>query len=463
MWLLGKEKVNQLKPVLHSEYYTRWVSYLERFLRYSRQKKYVENPYNLLSLQLAFAKTIAGIESIISEGKKQLLDAKRAGKTDLIEGLEIGITSNRQIVRIIKTIADGLAWRVLGYDRPFLRAMAESQRYPGSVDLESKDFGRLEQKAIEITAVRQSKVILNDLTYFLRLGDLTEVGEKTIVWESKKSGRELKSVYSLVRQKGKAGVSKQMKKIVHAQIIRDFREIIVGNTKVQVFELPIEFENNLGEVVNLINEARDKLYSYKEFGDYLAVSCTDQEQLVNRAVKTGEELWRKFNDKPGWDKEDMVIPHSNLDFFYDEGGDFMRVSTPYSIYPFENHDCMGLMSGKLFLKTELNISAIKRMFVQAGWEIIEVDIDEALSKTRRMMPKVFSGNIFEHHIDDTMFGIKRGLFNLNIPWYWVIRISTEFMKPEVLIRQAELIYKSSERGRSRKILPYVLGEKNVWS
>lgn len=463
MWLLGKDKIDKLKPVLNSEYYTKWVNYLERFLRYSRQEKYVDDPYNLLSLQLAFAKTIAGLESVISEGKSQLFQTKKNGKLDLIEDLEIGITSNRQIVRIIKTIADGLAWRILEYDRPFLRAMAEAQRYSGSVDLDSKDFERLEQKAIEITALRKSKVLLNDLTYFLRLGDLTEVAKRTIVWELKKSGRELKSVYTLVRQKEKSGVSRQMKKIVHAQIVRDFREIIIGNEKVQIFELPIKFENNLGEVIKLIKEARGKLYSYKEFGDYLAVSCTDQEQMVNKAVKTGEELWKKFNNKPGWDKKDMVIPHSNLDFFYDEGGDFMRTSTPYSIYPLDNHDCMGLMSGKLFLKTELNISAIKRMFVQAGWEIIEIDIDEVLSKTRKMIPKVFSGNIFEHHIDDTMFGIKRGPFNLNIPWYWVIRISTEFMRPEVLLKQAELIYQTSDRSKPRKILPYVLGEKNVWS
>lgn len=463
MWLLGKEKIDKLKPVLNSEYYTKWVNYLERFLRYSRQEKYVDIPCNLLSLQLAFAKTISGLESVISEGKKQLLQVKKNRNSNLIEGLEIGITSNRQIVRVIKTIADGLAWRILEYDRPFLRTMAEAQRYSASVDLESKDFELLEQKAIEITALWRSKILLNDLTYFLRLGDLTEVGKRTIVWESKKSGRELKSVYTLVRQKEKHGVSKQMKKIVHAQIVRDFREIIIGNEKVQIFELPIKFENNLGEVANLIKDAREKLYSYKEFGDYLAVSCTDQEQMINKALKTGEEIWKKFNNKPVWDKKDMVISHSNLDSFYDEGGDFMRVSTPYSIYPFGNHDCMGLISGKLFLKTELNISAIKRMFVQAGWEIIEVDIDEALSKTRKTIPKVFSGNIFEHHIDDTMFGIKRGLFNLNIPWYWVIRISTEFMKPEVLMKQAELIYQTSDPSRPRKILPYVLGEKNVWS
>lgn len=219
----------------------------------------------------------------------------------------------------------------------------------------------------------------------------------------------------------------------------------------------------LSSLLKQRGKRREKLYSYKEFGDYLAVSCTDQEQMINKAVKTGEELWKKFNNKPVWDKKDMVIPHSNLDSFYDEGADFMRASTPYSIYPFDNQDCMGLISGKLFLKTELNISAIKRMFVQAGWGIIEVDIDEALSKIRKTIPKVFSGNIFEHHIDDTMFGIKRGPFNLNIPWYWVIRISTEFMKPEVLIKQAELIYQTSDRSRPRKILPYVLGKKNVWS
>ncbi len=463
MWILGKDKIDELKSVLHSEYYTKWVIYLEKFLRYSRQKKYTEDPYNLLALQLAFAKILAGVETTVSEGKGKLAEERKAGKKDLVEDLKIGITSNIQIARIIKMIADGLAWRVLEYDRPFLRAMAESRRYPSSVDLDSKDFQLLEQKAIEITAVRKSKILLNDLTYFLRLGDLTEVGRRTVVWEAKKSGRELKSVYTIMKQKGNAAISRQMKRITHAQIVRDFREIPMGTETIKVLELPIKFENNLDKVGNLIEEARRNLYSYKEFGDYLAVSSTDQEQLINEAIKTGKELWKKFNNEPKWSKKDMVIPYSNLDHFYDKGGDFLRTSTPYSVYPFKDRDCMDLISGKLFLKTRINISAIKRMFIRAGWEIIEVDIDKSLSKIKKIEPKLFSGNIFDYHIDDTIFGIKRGAFNLNIPWYWVTRIATEFMKPEVLIKQVELIYKTSENGEPRKVLPYILGEKNVWS
>ena len=61
MSLLGKDKVDQLKPVLNSAYYSKWVNYLLKFLKYSRQKKYCDNPFNVLSLQIAYAKTIAGL------------------------------------------------------------------------------------------------------------------------------------------------------------------------------------------------------------------------------------------------------------------------------------------------------------------------------------------------------------------------------------------------------------------
>mgnify|MGYP001600043126 CR=1 FL=1 len=106
MWLLGKENIELLKPVLNSKYYLKWVNYLKKFLRYSRQKKYYSNPYNLLSFQLALAKTISDVESVISEGKSQLRIAQENRDKKKIKDIEIGITSNRQIVRIIKTIAD---------------------------------------------------------------------------------------------------------------------------------------------------------------------------------------------------------------------------------------------------------------------------------------------------------------------------------------------------------------------
>src|SRR3989338_7824652 len=102
MWLLGKENLDRLKPVLNSAYYLKCIKGLRKFLRYSRQKKYFNDPYNLLSLQIAIAKTISSFEKVIFEGKRQLRLAKEKQEEDKIYDLEIGISSNRQIVRALR-------------------------------------------------------------------------------------------------------------------------------------------------------------------------------------------------------------------------------------------------------------------------------------------------------------------------------------------------------------------------
>lgn len=462
MWLLGKENLESLKPVLNSKYYLKWVNYLKKFLRYSRQKKYYSNPYNLLSLQLILAKTISSIESVISEGKSQLRIEQEKRDEEKIKDIEIGITSNRQIVRIIKTIADGLAWRVLDFDRPFMRTMAEPARYPGSVDLDSKEYKKLEERAIAITANRKSRVLLNDLTYFLRIGDLTEVGKKTIIWESKKSSKQLKSVYTIFRKGKKQELSKQMKKLVQAQVARDFREIPIGEDNIVIMDLPFSFENYSNEVSEIINEARKNMFSTRQLSDCLIVSCTDYEQMVNHAVKTGERMWEKFNDKNTWNKKHRVIAYSNFDSFYDKGGDFMRSATPYSVYPFSDDDVMGLISGNLFLKSQLDITKVKKILEKAGWEVEDVDLDKSLENMRKIIPLIKAGKGSEVFIDDTIFTLKRGAFILKIPMYWVTRIGTEFMRPDVLVKHVEVIYKASQYGIPRKVQPFILGEKDVW-
>lgn len=462
MWLLGKKNLKRLNPVLNSAYYLKSIKGLKKFLRYSRQKKYYNNPYNLLSLQIFIAKTISSFEKVVFEGKRQLYLARENKKEEKINDLEIGITSNRQIVRVLKTIADGLAWRVLDFDRPFIRTMSEPSRNPGSVDLDSDDYKILEETAIAIADTRKSKILLNDITNFLRVGDLIEVGKNTIIWESKESSRKLKSAYTIFKKGNKPVLSRQMKRVVDAQIVRDFRKIPLNDDHVIVMDLPYKFDNYLEVVNKVIQEAKANMFSKKELSDCLIVSCTDNEKMINYAIKTGQNVWEKFNDKNNWNKKHRIIANSNLDFFYDENGDIIRSATPYSIYPFSDEDTMRLISGNLFLKSQLDITKVKKILIKSGWEVYDVDLDKSHKDMEKVIPLIKSGKTPGVFIDDTIFTLKRGPFMLQVPMYWVTRIGTEFMKPEVLIKQIETIYNSSRYGVPRKVQPFILGERDVW-
>lgn len=465
MWLLGKDKMQKLVPVINSAYYTRWVKYLERLLRFSRDPKYYQDPLNLMGLEIALAQQLGKAQALVVEGKQKRNEAEKAGDSKLVRDLEIGMSQNHQIARVIKVIADGLAWRVLDFDRPFMRIMAEAKKPFGSVNFLSPEYRGVQDKAIAFVGTRGSRVLLNDITHFLRQGDLTEVGKRTIIWELKKLGKTAKSVYTIVKQPPKAGVSKQVKHVIQAQIARDHREIVVGNHTVKILDIPVEYKHNLTEVSHIIAEARKNLFAYREFEDYLAVTCEDNEALVNLSLKTGKELWKdeRRNRHPSWPKSDIVLPYSNFDFFHDEQGDFIRNGTPYSVYPFKPHDRMGLISGKIFLKSILNMSEIKRLFIKRGWEIIDVNIDEVLKGIESMKPKLYTGEfLYEHRIDDTAFGVKRGAFNTNIPWVWLTKIATEFIDPQTLIDSVEYVYKISRPSEPKIYVPFLVNERLVW-
>lgn len=204
------------------------------------------------------------------------------------------------------------------------------------------------------------------------------------------------------------------------------------------------------------------MFSTKQLSDYLIVSCTDQEQMINHAIKTGKRVWEKFNDKNTWNKKHRITAYSNLDFFYDKDGDFMRSATPYSVYPFSDDDVMGLISGNLLLKSQLDISRVKKILMKADWEVEDINLDKSLKNMGKIIPLIKAGKGSEVSIDDTIFTLKRGAFILKIPMYWVTRIGTEFMKPEVLIKHIEAIYQTSQYGIPRKVQPFILGERDVW-
>ncbi len=338
--------------------------------------------------------------------------------------------------------------------------MAEPSRYPGSVKLDSEDYNNLEEVAISIADTRKSKVLLNDITNFLRVGDLLEIGNRTIIWESKKSSKQLKSVYTVFNKEQK--LSRQMKRVVDAQVARDFREIPLGTDRVIIMDLPFNFDNYLGEVNEIIQEAKANLFSKRQLSNCLIVSCTDNEKMINYAIKTGDKVWEKFDDKNSWNKKHRITVYSNLDSFYEENGDFIRSGTPYSVYPFSDEDSMRLMSGNLFLKSQLDLTKVKQIISDANWEVEDADIDKTLENMQKTIPLIKSGQHPEVFLDDTIFTLKRGVFILKIPMHWVTRIGTEFMKPEVLIKHIEAIYQSSQYGIPRKVQPFILGESKVW-
>jgi len=457
------KKFFNIIKIINDKYYANWVEHLkEKILYTSRQKDLYEDPLNLIFIQFKLVESISNIEKAIKKGKLK----NKNKNSDL--SYDYSIFLHKQLARIIKVIADGIAWRVLGFDRPFLRIMSEEIRYPSSVQLSTHDFKNTQIEAFKLVLRNDSKVLLNDITNYLRFGDLLEIkGNETIIHELKKSGKKvinLNKIYEQIKSNPKAKISKQIRKLVAAQIARNKRVIITNKSSIKILDLDIEFTNNLKDIEDLINVSKKNLYSSREFGNYLRVSCFNILKLAKNVKK-----WKKYIDVDikganKFKKDEIVLPISNFNTYYDEKGNFARNSTPYSIYPFKIDDCMSLLDGEYYLLSLINYSEIKRLFNKKGWEIVSRDknFEQVAKENKKIIPNLFDGEIFQKRIDEIYFRLKRNNFFIDVPLTYIIRIGTDFLKPEVLLNAYETIYKQSKPGVESLFVFYILGEKKVW-
>lgn len=262
----------------------------------------------------------------------------------------------------------------------------------------------------------------------------------------------------------KTKASKQVKKLIAAQKARNKRVIITNKISVKILDLNLEFTNNLNKIEDLINTSKKDLYSYKEFGNYLRVSCFNILKLSKNTNKWKKYIDLDFEGITNFQKDDIVLPISNFDTYYDERGNFARNSTPYSIYPFEIENTMGLLNGNYLLSSIINYSEIKRLFNKRGWEVLEQNdyFEQTVKENKKIILDLFTGDIFQKRIDEICFKLKRNNFFIDVPLTFIIRVGTDFFKPEVLFNAYEMVYKKSKPGDETLFVLNILGERKVW-
>lgn len=453
---MGKKREFNIVNIIQDKYYLDWVKSLEeKYLIPSRTRDFYDGPLNVLYMQIKLMESIVGIEKAVKEAKQKTKTDKR---------YEYSLFLHKQLLRIIKSIADGIAWRILKFDRPFLRIMAESKKYSSSVQFLTDSYKKTILKAFELTLMKDSNVLLNDITNFLRLGDITEIKNGvTQIHELKKAGKKiinLNILWDQIQKNPKAKVSKQIKKLIAAQVIKDRRILLSKNQLFRIEDLPLKFENNIKEVEDLINIAEQELYKAKVFDNYLRVTCFNMSKLINDD-NLHNKIIKKESEDIKFGENDVIIPISNFDIFYEENGNFARNATPYSIFPFDVSICMKLLYGHYHLVSFINYSEIKRIFLKNGWEVIEHYIEKISEENEKIKMKLFDGELFENKFNEAFFSIKKDNFTAEVSIVQILRIGIDFMKPELLVNMYEEV-KNSELKIGSFCFLNILDEKEVW-
>ncbi|OGC97836.1 hypothetical protein A2634_05465 [Candidatus Amesbacteria bacterium RIFCSPHIGHO2_01_FULL_48_32] len=469
MYMLGKEKSSKISQILASSYYQKWVKYFQGVLRLTRDKRYRTNGKKLLVTQYGIAKTETQLWEKLKEGRE--LAKKYHDKPNLtdkeereLKGIENHIFIHEQLIRISKTICDGIAWRNLNYNQMFLLSAARGFGYV-AIDYKSKDFRGMYIVAYNISERLGSTVIINDLTRFLRIGDLTDIKDGVpFIHELKEYGKEVKNMFTLRKVKGK--ISRQAVRLLELQRIALSAEAKVGNQIIGKSVIDLPLQTNLAKVERLIKRSKKEIIVHEQVESFLTIEVTNFQEIKSHKGFDIEAIKAKSSRI----RADIV--HSNWDSFYsDERGNFMRMFVPYSIFPFTNENCINLMSGNYLVKSMLSISKLKEFLIQNGWEIEDVDeaaLDRQIKKYDITHSDIFSLNnplYTEDTLSDIgLFTVRKGPFSMSMDTWLYGKLTSEYLTSKCILDILNFAYeRAAKRQSGDSYFPVFKDESKLWN
>jgi hypothetical protein len=410
---------------------------LEDYLQTSRRRR--NNRLALARLQAHLVDELITVEATIkhfrdkkAELEKLIHDCKNDSQVATEKGLKLvrgELFLWRAFANAIRSIADGVAWRALDFDRAVLRALCQNRgsqqiTAPGTLG-ELREWSRQFDRGTGIA-------ILNSLTNWLTYGDVTVVrndGAVEVI-EVKSSNTSSSRV---VRQK------RRMSELV--TFLSTGKGSLEGKT-VEVHTLDIVPENGLDVLSGLLHQTSSPPgYAMARLSNSAYVECLDFRVVAKGGdtdlVKQRESLIADWHEKG-----DDVHAAESLKCL-----GFSPNLAPFSVFPFEPRLCIDLLTGAKAYMVLLNFTAVAREFEHRGWQIVTT-------------PKqAFESNGFA---EDFMTVKKEG-FNITLPPAAFMRMHMELLRPQVFIRQCELIKQAGpDAFNSEFNLPVYEHEAQIW-
>jgi hypothetical protein len=260
------------------------------------------------------------------------------------------------LIEVTKSIADSVAWRALNYNR-FLAELFTYHPQTGALDPQSS-LVELE-KARQILEEEGAIVILNDLTNFLRQGDLSVISNGNLRLIEVKA----------IEEEGKTKKAKSARIVDQRRELKKFNDFLSGETEyinisnINHFVMPSlnkpprTFHSYLEDA---IQEAKSNGYSIRRPLRYLSIEILDYD-VINPD---------RSNDK-------LLLPHSDeykIELMYDnvmpvDDKRDMGSSAPFGIFPLSDEDCFKLINGRLRMKTTLYPEGLEQLFKNYGIDL----------------------------------------------------------------------------------------------
>lgn len=350
------------KVVAHPEY-RKHEPHLVSFM--ARSREFRADPVQLLYLQAEMAREVIHLQA-------EQRDYQAKTDAGELEQYRYIAAVCRQLAHGIRQVADGIAWRSLGYDRGAIHELAWKPQ-SGHMNLETA-LQEIEAAAKHVEETGEL-VVLNDLTNFLRYGDFTSIGQGITIHEVKAGRGSAKS--------GRAHKQKKRTDEVIEFIARRERQTNGGLEK--LVRLRAKPRAYLERLPALISQARESGSAHARLSDCLAVEVFDL-KLIADAYAAGKV---RFHN-PFAQSKDTGTSHS-LELF----DKFTPNMAPYSVFPLSSEDCVGIMTGSLWLFTYFNKGNFVRCLRRRGLRVRFPSEDEL-----KAAPKWMPGQVADHELDN---------------------------------------------------------------
>lgn len=427
-----------------------------------------------LATQLGMLQSIAKFETTIREGRKLLKSEKDKKKQ---ASYQKAIEINQACIKTIKTIADGVAWRCFACHRPRLTIMSDNA---------SSGYQNPDYSGLEILKNRKGFFIINDLTRYLRIGDVTRVfkGGKLVIEEFKDNGVSIRNMGTILAElkkyNRKANSQEERLLTVQKAIMND--SLIVQNaegnyeSKADFVTLNFKVSSHTQKMSSLIRKANKTGYVHAHLEDGYFVEIHAYDKLFSLGddfEKTFERMKQDYNKtKPAWLEDQKTDTESltNYDAFAEVGDEFPRNITPASILPFSIKDRLRIISGHLFIRVNINTEVLKNKLREAGWEVEDTTTMDPELKSRKDFVKKRNEtkgkfSTYGDHVYSPFKLIKtvdERKFYIIFPYELIPIAMSSYHSLDFIVKAVEGIYQERGRYQAGSVMLNFAGEKEIF-
>ena len=419
-----------------------WRDVLQDYLYISNKR--FNNKLCMFKLQLHILQDIiTNIVSIDKYNEKEIILENDKYKKDNsnyeneVEFIHTEIFRLEIINKVLREIIDGVVWKYLKYNRAILYMLADKEPVE-TIRINKGTINNLYQFA-DVLLEPESVAIFNDITNFLRVGDVTQINNDGSI--------EIIEVKSSKKIRGKR-ITRQKKRMT--ELVKFFNTGIKeydGKT-LKIIDSNIRQKNYLSQLYDAIKKARYRGYESLLIGNYLIVQIIDYSKVkdIDEVINTFSSKHKSVQDN--WKRQnDFVFPA----FFIDKMN-YSKNCAPFSIYPFDIETCTDIMTGKLWITVLLNCTEISRIIEKKDWKIIDSFFTKSVDEIAKLedITKVAS------------LSIQKNGLTIKVPPSIFARMQFELLNPQVIIDEFEETLDNGPQADYDLYLTNYLDEKNIW-